>query len=94
MLPCKKKFQSIYRKEPFITLGPGDTIRAEMEFYGWNAETLADKLGLSLGETEKLLVNRLPVTLGLAEKLDTLFGQSSQFWMNLEKQCIARNNEK
>jgi len=80
--------------KPYINLGPGDSIREEMEYYGWDEEKLRKKLGLTATETQVLLDNGRQITPQLAEKLSRLFKQSPQFWLNLDAHYTARINTK
>jgi len=73
------------RYTPFVNLGPGDSIRAELEFYGWDQQGLAEALGLSEEHVSQLLNNKVPVTSDVACRLSQAFKQSPQFWLNLDQ---------
>jgi len=70
--------------KPFILLGPGDTIREELEFYGWTQEDLAEIIGLSPKHISQLVSNRAPITFDTACLLSQAFKQSPQFWLNAD----------
>jgi len=70
--------------KPFILLGPGDTIRDELEFYGWDQKDLAEITGYTEKHISQLLNNKVPITIEMARKLSEVFKQSPQFWLNLD----------
>lgn len=70
--------------KPFVNLGPGDSIRAEMEDRGWSQKDLAAILGLSEKHINQLLSNKASVTIETARLLSGVFLQSPEFWMNLD----------
>lgn len=72
------------KHKPFILLGPGDTIREELEFYGWTQEDLAEITGLSPKHISQLVSNKAPITFDTARLLSEVFKQSPQFWLNAD----------
>ena len=70
--------------EPDYAVPPGETIREQMEFYGWSQQELAIRL-----ETTPQTINRIfkgdqPITLETANKLERVLGAPARFWNNLE----------
>jgi HTH-type transcriptional regulator/antitoxin HigA len=83
--------------KPFVILGPGDAIREELEFYGWEQKDLAEILDVSEKHVSKLLNNKVPISFDVSCRLSGAFKQSAQFWLNLDTQyrlqledCVAR----
>lgn len=72
------------KHKPFILLGPGDTIREELEFYGWTQEDLAEITGLSAKHISQLASNKAAVTFETACLLSRVFKQGPQFWLNAD----------
>lgn len=70
--------------QPFVLLGPGDTIREELEYCGWTQEDLASITGLSKKHIGQILSNKAPITFQTARILCEVFGQSPQFWLNAD----------
>ena len=79
--------------KPFIKLGPGDTIKAELEFYGWDQADLAEILDVSKKHVSELINNKVPITFDMACRLSKVFKQSPQFWLNLDAQYRLRLQE-
>jgi len=79
--------------KPFITLGPGDTIKEELEFHGWDQKDLADVMGVTGKHVSDLVNNKAPVTFDTACRLSEVFKQSPQFWSNLDTQYRLRLQE-
>ncbi len=72
--------------KPFKTIGPGDVIKDEMEFYGWSQKDLAEILDISEKHLSQLLTNTAPITMNMARLLSSTFQQSPEFWINLDAQ--------
>jgi HTH-type transcriptional regulator/antitoxin HigA len=70
--------------KPFKNLGPGFSIRRDMEANDWNQKDLADILGFSEKHISRLLNNKEPITITTAKLLSTALGSSPQFWINLD----------
>ena len=79
--------------KPFVTLGPGDTIKEELEFYGWDQKDLADVMGGTGKHVSDLVNNKAPITFDTACCLSEIFKQSPQFWINLDTQYRLRLQE-
>lgn len=70
--------------KPFMNIGPGEFIKEELEERGWRQEDLAEILGLSLKSINQLIKNKQAITIETAKLLSEAFGQSPQYWMNLD----------
>ena len=79
--------------KPFINLGPGDSIREELEFYGWEQRDLADIMGMTEKHISQLVQNKVPVTYETACLLSKVFKQTPQFWLNLDANYRQRLQE-
>ena len=69
---------------PFLTIGPGEFIREELEERNWRQEDLAHILGLSTKTVNELVTNKQAITRDTAVFLGRAFGQSPQYWINLD----------
>jgi HTH-type transcriptional regulator/antitoxin HigA len=78
---------------PYINLGPGDTIREELEHYGWEQKDLSEILGVTEKHVCQLIKNKAPVTYETACQLAKVFKQSPQFWLNLDANYRQRMEE-
>jgi addiction module HigA family antidote len=64
---------------------PGEMLREDfMPEYGLNATTLASALGVSRQTINELLRERRAVTPVMALRLSRLFGNSPEFWLNVQ----------
>lgn len=75
---------SMSKYKPFVLLGPGDTIREELEYYEWTQKDLAEITGLSAKHISQLVHNKAPITFDTARLLSRVFKQSPQFWLNAD----------
>jgi HTH-type transcriptional regulator / antitoxin HigA len=64
--------------------GPGYFIREQMEVRGWVQQELADILSISLKHLNSILLDKQPLTTGLARLLSKAFGTSPQYWLNID----------
>ena len=69
---------------PKIILGPGDSIREELEYYGWTQLDLAEILNISTKHMSHILNNKVPITIKNAKLLSKTFKQSPQYWLNMD----------
>ncbi len=67
-----------------LILGPGNSIREELDYYGWSQKDLSEILNISEKHLSDLLNNKVPITLAMAKLLSKTFRQSPQFWINLD----------
>jgi len=79
--------------KPYLNIGPGDFIKEEMEVRSWSNKDLAQVLGLSSKTISELLNNKQRITFDTAEILGTAFGQSPQYWLNLNNNYRLRLKE-
>ena len=79
--------------KPFINLGPGDTIREELAYLGWEQKDLAEIMGRTEKNISQLITNKAPVTYETACQLSKVFKQSVQFWLNLDANYRERLQE-
>lgn len=63
---------------------PGAYIREALEDLGLTQAALADALGISAMRVSHLVREERPVTAELALRLGQAFGQSPQYWLNLQ----------
>lgn len=64
---------------------PGEMLLEEFLVpLGLKPYTLAKKLHVSRARVERLVRNRTPMTVDMAMRLSRLFGNTAEFWMNLQ----------
>ncbi len=63
---------------------PGEYIREALEELGMTQAALAKTLGISSMRISHLVREERPVTAELALRLGQAFGQSPQYWLNLQ----------
>ncbi len=78
---------------PYINIGPGEFIKEEMEIRNWTNEDLAQVLGLSPKTISEVLNNKQRITINTAKILGKAFGQSPQYWLNLDNNYRLRLQE-
>jgi antitoxin HigA-1 len=65
---------------------PGEILREDfMPDYGLTVSGLASALGVSRQSVNELLRERRAVSPEMALRLSTLFGNSAEFWLNLQR---------
>jgi len=65
---------------------PGEILREEyLPEYGLTSSRLASALGVSRQTANELLRERRAVSPGMALRLSRLFGNSPEFWLNLQR---------
>jgi HTH-type transcriptional regulator/antitoxin HigA len=74
-----------------LNIGPGAFIKEELEVRNWTQEDLAEILGLSLNSVSKLMMNKRAITIDTAGLLSKAFGQSPQYWINLDTNFRLRS---
>jgi HTH-type transcriptional regulator/antitoxin HigA len=77
----------------FIDVGPGDSIKEELEYYGWEQKDLAEIMDRTEKNISQLLTNKAPITFETALQLSKVFKQSPQFWLNLDANYRQRMQE-
>ncbi|MGC2744367.1 MAG: HigA family addiction module antitoxin [Candidatus Angelobacter sp.] len=66
------------------TFPPGDVIKEELEERGWTQRDLADIMGVQPSIVSALVKGTKPISLDLARNLAAAFGNSAQFWVNMD----------
>ena len=79
--------------KPYLNIGPGEFIKEEMKIRNWTNEDLAQVLSLNPKTISELLNNKQRITIGTAKILGKAFGQSPQYWLNLDNNYRLRLNE-
>jgi len=79
--------------KPFVNLGPGETIREELSYLGWEQKDLAEVMGCTEKHISQLITNKAPITYETACQLSKIFQQSVQFWLNLDANYRQRLQE-
>ncbi|NLE73130.1 MAG: HigA family addiction module antidote protein [Actinobacteria bacterium] len=65
---------------------PGEVLREDfMPDYGLTVSVLADSLGVSRQTVNELLRERRSLSPEMALRLSSLFGNSPEFWLNLQR---------
>ncbi len=76
--------------KPFMNIPPGDFIREELESRDWKQEDLAQIVDLSTKHVSRIITGADAISQDVAARLASAFGQSAEYWMNLETQYRAR----
>lgn len=79
--------------QPFVNLGPGDSIKEDLAYYGWDQKALAEILGKTEKHISSLLNNKTVITFDMACQLSAVFKQSPVYWLNLDAQYRLRLQE-
>ncbi len=69
---------------PAEVFPPGEFIKEEIDARGWMQQDLAEILGKPLPTVNQILSGKKAVLPETARRLAAAFGNSAQFWMNLE----------
>jgi HTH-type transcriptional regulator/antitoxin HigA len=69
---------------PFVNIGPGDIIKRDLEALNWTQDDLSKIIGMSNKAVNEIVTNKTAVTIETAKLLSKAFGQSPQFWVNLD----------
>jgi len=75
--------ESAKRLKPFINIPVGEFIKDEMEYRGWNQEDLANIIGTTPKTVNQIINGKQGITVPTAIKFGTIFGQSTEYWLNL-----------
>jgi addiction module HigA family antidote len=82
----------------FAPVTPGDMLKEEfIAEYGLSQNQLAKAIGISPNRIAEIVNNRRRITADTALRLGLYFGNSAEFWMNLQAHYdlkIARKNLK
>ena len=78
---------------PYMNIGPGEFIKEEIEIRNWTNEDLAQVLNLTAKTISELLNNKQRITIDTANLLSKAFGQTPQYWLNLDNNYRLRIKE-
>ena len=83
-------------KKEFAPVTPGKMLKEEfIAEYGLSQNQLAKAIGVSPKRTTEIVNNRRRITTDTTLRLSLYFGDSLEFWMNLQSHCdlkMARND--
>lgn len=79
--------------KPFLNFGPGEFIKEELEVRNWRQEDLSEIIGMSYKSINQIIKNKQPITIDTARLLSKAFGQSPQYWTNLDTNYRLRLKE-
>jgi len=88
-MKAKKKF--FY--DPDYAVPPGETVREQMEHYGWSQQELATRLDTTVQTINRIFKGEQPISLETAIKLERVLGAPARFWNNLElnyRECLTK----
>jgi addiction module HigA family antidote len=72
-------------KDEFAAVTPGEMLKEEfMAEYGLSQNKLARSIGISPNRIAEIVNNRRRITADTALRLGLFFGNSPEFWMNLQ----------
>lgn len=73
------------RTDEFAPVTPGEMLKEEfLEEYGLSQNRLAKAIGISPNRITEIVNNRRRITADTALRLALYFGNSPEFWMNLQ----------
>jgi HTH-type transcriptional regulator/antitoxin HigA len=75
---------NISELKPFKVFGPGTFISEQMEIREWTQADLAEVLSMTAKHINALLNNKLRITTDMAQRLSGAFGQSANYWLNID----------
>src|SRR6478672_6566989 len=85
-------------EKDFAPVTPGEMLREEfLAEYGLSQNQLAKAIGISPNRIAEIVNNRRRITADTALRLSLYFGNSAEFWMNLQSHYdlkMARQNLK
>jgi addiction module HigA family antidote len=86
-MPTRSKSPIATRREAVIpAIRPGHLLRRELKARGLSAKRLALDLGVPSGRVTDILNGRRSITADTAVRLGRYFGNSAQFWLDLQGQ--------
>ena len=72
-------------EKEFTAVTPGEMLKEEFLVpYGLSQNQLARKIGISPNRITEIVNNRRRITADTAVRLSLFFGNSAEFWMNLQ----------
>ncbi len=80
------------RSNEFAPVTPGEMLREEfLTEYGLSQNQLAKAIGISPNRIAEIVKNRRRITADTAVRLSLYFGNSPEFWMNLQDSLRPEN---
>ncbi|MCE1246285.1 MAG: HigA family addiction module antitoxin, partial [Firmicutes bacterium] len=79
--------------KPFMNIPPGEFILEEIESRGWSQRDLADIICETPKYVNDLISGKLSVSAKSAKQLAAAFGQSPEYWMNLQNNYNLRKEK-
>lgn len=89
----KEDFMNNNNRKPAEGFSPGDFIQEEIKERGWTQEDFAKILGKPLPTVNQIIKGKRAIIPETAKKIAAAFGNSPQFWMNLETSWQLYNSE-
>lgn len=79
-------YESLAEFAPDWISAPGETVADLLEERGWSQADFATRTGFTQKHVHLLLQGKVPISEGIALKLEQVLGGSARFWMKLETQ--------
>jgi HTH-type transcriptional regulator/antitoxin HigA len=79
--------------KPFINIPPGEFIQEEIESRNWTQKDLAQIIGESAKYINDLRMGRQSISAKAAKQLSSAFGQSPDYWLNLQNNYNLRKEK-
>ena len=74
-------------RDAFAVVTPGDVLKEEfLDEYGLSQNALARAIGISPNRITEIVNDRRRITADTALRLGLYFGNSAEFWLNLQSQ--------
>ena len=77
-----------------FTVAPGSFISEHMEYYGYTFEKFADLCGCSANSVKEIVIDKKPLTMKLAKKLERELDIPAYALMRAEKRYRSLNHPK
>jgi addiction module HigA family antidote len=96
--PAITRQETAMAEKEFVPVTPGEMLKEEfLDEYGLLQNRLARAVGISPNRVAEIINNRRRITADTALRLSLYFGNSAEFWMNLQTHYdlkMARRNLK
>ena len=89
--------KKVFAYEPDYAVPPGETIREQMEHYGWTQQELAVRLKTTVQTLNRIFKGDQVISLDMANRLELVFRAPARFWNTLElnyREQLAKLEEK
>ena len=94
----RQRWEKTMTKKEFAPVTPGEMLKEEfLAEYGLSQNQLAKAIGISPNRITEIVNNRRRITADTALRLSLYFGNSPEFWLNLQSHYdlkMARSNLK